>query len=109
MLDGILRTIGRGHGSGRYQHKHHDHRGGHHHLGAGLLLDAARGVLRRPGLLIALAAFGAVLLALGVWMVVAILSHAGPLLDFVSRHGLKGVTDAAFEIARRLWEGTGGR
>ncbi len=111
MLDDILKAIGHGHrkhGHWDGGHGHRDHRHGHH-LGTRLLLDAAQGVLRRPGLLMVLAALGVALLALGVWLLVALLSHAGPALDFAAKNGLKGVVEAALGIARRLWEGAGGR
>lgn len=125
----ILRSL-----KGRSDHRNHydqnDHYGNHHekysayghhyesrdkHHFAGLACKVARkfsGKLfqnRRLALLaiIVFLTVVVVFLIIGVWLVVMLVNHCGPLINDVEKNGLKGVMDTALKIVNIIWEGSG--
>ena len=89
-------------------HIGHGSRHGRH--GNGLSFHPASVIAAVAGnkvLLVVLVLGGFLALGFAVMVVAAILSTAGPLLDFVAENGLKGVVDAARSVAQLLWEGSG--
>lgn len=115
MLGDLLGT----HTHGHKKHGHSDHwssgredREGHHsrhsrHFPIDMALGVLRAVAQNRILLVGLVLSVLVALALGVWILVTLLAHSGPIVDFISRNGIKGVVDTALALGQKLWEGTG--
>ena len=79
-----------------------------HRLLLSVVLHAARKVFRNPVLLVGLGLLGLASLAIGAWLTMVMISLAGPALEFVREHGLKGVLEALQSFATSLWNGRHG-
>ena len=103
MLDELFKSVSHKH-SHPWRPKH-----GHHHQDNdfGAILGVLRTVAGNKAMLAGLVVSSLVVLALGAWLLVSLVSTSGPILDFVNRNGVRGVVEAAQTLAQRLWEGTG--
>ncbi|MBE0617940.1 MAG: hypothetical protein IH608_08450 [Proteobacteria bacterium] len=68
------------------------------------LLQAIR---RNKVLLAGLVLSGLAVLALGIWILMTLLSLSGSVLESLRQDGIKGVVDTVLALAQRLWEGAG--
>lgn len=112
MLDDLLGAFTQGHrkqGHSPHWPSEHGYREGHHdkHRYADMVLGALRAIVQNKVLLAILLVSGLAVLALCVWVFMTLLSFSGPILDFISRNGIKGVVETAGGLAQKFWEGAG--
>ena len=103
MLDDLLKAFS--HKQSRSWRPKH----GHHHQDNdfGAILGVLRTVAGNKAMLAGLVLSSLVVLAVGAWLLVSLVSTSGPILDFVNRNGVRGVVEAAQALAQKVWEGTG--
>jgi hypothetical protein len=108
MLDDLFEGSKHNRHSDQYGHDHRragygDERHGHYNP----LLNLAQKLLRNKAILAGIVLTILIIVAVGIWLIVALLPYLGQVISMAEKQGLKGILETITPFLQKIWEGAG--